>query len=516
MLACGQAVFAQPPVDSDRPRFTLEECIQFALQNQLAIQVQASARERSVEQKNIARSYYFPQVKYAMSYTRLDDQITNTAPTPFSGPAGDIFADAAAYFGIARQAGSAVANAALDNPSAPPFSDARAAARAALPQTAEIGVLGKTLYINQVFLTQPIWTGGKIKYKTQQAELGIRAADADVTKSQQQTVFDVTQAYLSVQLTQSLRDVVEAQSGQIRAIEQLVENLLKHGDEYVTVVDLSRPRTVRQLTQAEQIQIEQSHALAMAALNQTMGFEAGEEFGLVEEKLTDRMVKEPAILSAQQLIEAALDRRPELRQARLGVENAALERRLAKAAYMPDLGLFGQFQYLDDGPGYLTQANLPQWSVGVGLSVPLATGGRRSAQRRRSDLGELQARQTEQLAQQLIALEVQKVYLAYEEAIRRLPLAKAARDESDATLEAYRNIFIGGLVRDEDLPNYFEDLVQARLLRTQAWIGYYKTVYALCVSLAQIHLVTGADNDAIPLPVPASDVGDVSISHFGQ
>lgn len=470
------------------PRYTLADCIAIALENQPAIAARQSALGAAGEQRNVARSYFLPQANFQMTYAHFNQPFTIDTPNPLTGQAADVFSDSAAFFGIARAAGSAAANAALNNPNLPPFSTAKQLALSQIPQQLQIGVLGQNPFVNQVLVTQPLFTGGKILNRYRQSDLGIQAACSDVVKSKQQTMFDVTQAYVGMQLTFELEQVVKDAAGQFAAIGRLVQGLLDEGDEYVTAVDLHRVRAILRLAESERVRIVQSRSIAQAALAQSMGIDPNAEFDVA----SHRLPRVEQHIELAWLIDDALRQRPELLKARLGVQNADLERNLAKAAYSPDLNAFGQFLSLDDGPGFLTNSNIPQWTVGVTLGIPLVTGGRRSAGVRKAEFEQCQLRQTEQLARNLITLEVKKVYLEYLEAETRLPTATEAVSEARSAIDGYRLQLLGNQITDENLPRYFQDLTTARLLLSQAQSEYHQIRFLKALSLAKICLVTGS------------------------
>ena len=62
--------------ESDAPELnrplTLQECIEIALRNQPAIAAQRSAVGIAVEQQQIAKSYFFPQVNLTSRLTHMD------------------------------------------------------------------------------------------------------------------------------------------------------------------------------------------------------------------------------------------------------------------------------------------------------------------------------------------------------------------------------------------------------------------------------------------------------------
>jgi len=482
-----QIVDTHNPAPQSVQRLTLDSCIAIALENQPAIGAQRSAMCVAAERQKIARSYFLPQLGFETRYTHIDEPRTVDLTNPFVGGVGDVFSDAAAYFGIARQAGSAAANAALDNPNLPPFSIAKQMALDALPDRYRVGLLGENSLTTEFLLLQPLWTGGKISYRHQQAQLGVQAASADLAKSRQQTVFDVTQAYLAVQLAHELTQVLDDAAGHFRAIERLVKALIDEGDEYVTPVDSHRARALRLLAESEKIGTEQAADLAYEALRQAMGLEPGAEFEIADQHLTvhKQDIELPAIL------DKAMVRRPELAKARLGVQITELERKLARANYLPDIGLFARFGTIDDDGGFPNPNDRQEWAAGVTLGVPIYTGGRRGAQQRQAGFQQAQAGQVRQLARQLITLEVQKAYLEYLEMSQRLPVAKEAVQETNAALEAYRSLRAD--IEEKAMPDYYEDLVNAWVLHSLARTSYYKTVFQYNLSLAKIRLVTASN-----------------------
>ncbi|HUT91038.1 MAG TPA: TolC family protein [Thermoguttaceae bacterium] len=476
-------------------RLTLDQCIGIALENQPAIRAQHAAMCAAVERGKIAGSYFLPQIDFHARYANIDEPRSVDIPSPFAGQVGDVFSSAAAFFDLAGQYGGNFANAALEPtdplfPVANPlFNQSRDATKNGLPDEWSVGLLGENSLTTEFLLTQPLWTGGKIRYRHQQAQLGVSMASADVAKSKQQTVFDVTRAYLGVQLAVELSQVMDDAVGHFRAIERLIHALLDEANEHVTMVDLHRVRAVRALAESERVRVEQAAQIAHEALRQAMGLDPMAQFEIADYCLTveQRHVELPDILGQ------AMVRRPELAKARLGVQIAGLQRQLAAAEYSPDLALFGRFATIDDDGGFPNPNDRQEWAVGLNLDAPLYAGGRRAAQKRHADFEQARAARLQQLARQLITLEVQKTYLEYVEMHDRLALAKTAREEASGTVEALGNEYKGGFVEEAEMPDHYEDLTQAHLVLALAGTRYYTTIYGHNIAVARIRLVTASD-----------------------
>ena len=156
----------------------------------------------------------------------------------------------------------------------PPFSTAKQAALSQIPADLQFEIFGQSLFYNQILATQPLYTGGKILLRNQQAKLGIQVAGADVTKAKEETVFDVTRAYQGFLLARDLSTAMEGTVGQFRAVERLAQSLLDGGDEYVTTADVTRARALRELAELQRIEFDRAADRAHAALRQAMGISA--------------------------------------------------------------------------------------------------------------------------------------------------------------------------------------------------------------------------------------------------
>jgi len=477
------------PPGEETVRLTLDQCIALALENQPAIAQHEAAVYAAEEQRKIARSYFYPHVGFEARYTHLDQPESVDIPGVFDGVVGDVFTDAAAFFGIARAEDAAKANLALDHPNDPPFSIAKQQAADELPDLLRVDLLGRNVITTDLLVTQPLWTGGKIKYRHQQATLGVEAAGAKVAKSQQETVFHVKRAYVGVQLTEELVAVADDIIGRLRAMESLIQALIDEADEHVSVVDLHRVRAVKSMAEGQRIAAEQGREIAYQALRQAMGVENLAEFAVADPWLTAWQQR----VNPWVVLDEAMIRRPELGRARVGVQIAQLERQLATAHYMPNLVAFGRFDTINDDGGFANPNDRERWASGVTFSVPLFEGGRRSAQCRKAAFEIAQAEKRRQWVRQLIILDVQKAYLEYVELSRRVPAAERAMKEWAKVIQGYRNQFFGDQVREDDMPDYFKDLVEARVLHAVAQAHYYRTLCKHNVALAKIHLVSAAN-----------------------
>jgi outer membrane protein TolC len=475
--------------ETQRP-LTQKECITIALRAQPAIHVQEAAVGAATEVQKQARSYFFPQAGITSRYTVLSQPLNETLQNPLGGQLGQTIADSAAFFGIARQAGSAAAIAALAHPNLPPFSIASQAALSQLPANLNVEIFGQSLFYNQALVTQPLYSGGKIRYHNQQAKLGIDVAGADLTKAKQQAIFDVVRAYQGILLARDLTRATQDTVGQFSAVERLAQSLLDGGDDFVTTADLARARALRLLAANQQIEFERAADLAQAALRQAMGMEAESPVVIAD----DRLVLERVSVDEATVLSMALTRRPELIKAEIGVKNAQLQEKLARAEFQPTVGLFAGATTLSGIRSFPNPGNDFELQAGIAGEIPLFAGGRNIAGVRRSQHQLQQAVESQKLARDYVTLEVKQVFLDYKEMSERLGLAESAVNDAQVALKSYNDQFSAKLIADKDVPKYFENISTGRLLLFTAQARYNQHVYAYNLALAKIRLVTAADD----------------------
>jgi outer membrane protein TolC len=251
--------------------------------------------------------------------------------------------------------------------------------------------IGPFFSLNQERRPTAIFAASAIEPLTQQYRIGLHikleklsrdVAQAKFRLQQQETIDKVKKAYYSILQTSSAL-------GSVREAVKSYHELDKvSGDYVIKQVALKADHLVVQtrLAQAEYEELELANRLATQKeqLNSLLGRSVVTEFDVAPV---------PEFVSvATELTEArkiALERRPELEQARLTVEQATLDRRIKKSEYIPDVSA---------GFVYLTPRNFASIvpknfaNVGVSVSWEFFDWGRKKHQLAEKDLAIEQAK----------------------------------------------------------------------------------------------------------------------------
>ena len=177
--------------------------------------------------------------------------------------------------------------------------------------------------------------------------------------------------------------------------------------------------------------------------------------------------------STANLVEKAMQQRPDLRSIseKLRAANAGLK--IAKAEYFPEIhfgGFAGQQSLWPslNGPNVLGHANESVWSVGLGARWNIFDGGQRKNEVLLAESKRREAEDERREKQDAIGREVWTAYVQFRTAVRQHEAAEtlltSATTSYDASLDAYRY----GVKNLVDLVTAENQLAQARLAVVQS------------------------------------------------
>jgi outer membrane protein len=324
-------------------------------------------------------------------------------------------------------------------------------------------------------IDQPLTQQYKIGLGIRATELGREIAKEDVRAEKQKIAAEVRSAYFELVATEAavdatregVRTLEEAQRVTVRYI---AEKTVLKGDELE--VDARLAKMKYDLSVAENgLTTQREH------LNQLLAREIETPF-----RVDFIPEEDTATMSLEEVRQHASQNRPEIRQAHLKEKQADYDRRIAKAEYIPDLGLAVSYQ------GVQNVQVLPT-NVGVaGFALtwePFDWGRRRNRVREKSNTL-AQAHNGAQETESQIGVEVAAKYRKWKESAL---LLKATRTSHEAATEEFRvtsNKFKqqAALVRD---------LLQAQARSSETAFQYQQALSSYWSSLADLRRAMGEE-----------------------
>jgi outer membrane protein len=313
--------------------------------------------------------------------------------------------------------------------------------------------------------SQLIYAGGRERAMERQARLGREVASLSVGSTKAQLALDVAQAFYDAALADRIVAIAEETLAQAtRTFEQA---RAKREAGLVSEFELLRAQVGRDSLHAPRVRAGNNRDVAYYRLKQLVDLPLGAPIQLAAELDDPRLA--PAARFATRLAEAEATPTPRLRtavtQADLGVQASEAGVTIADAQRKPAIALqsaYGLVNYPGSFPGIDDWRT--NWTVGIGLQLPILTGGRIKAEQNiaRADLDGAKAR-----------LQLVKELSDLDDASARASLG-AARSEWEVTAgtiqQASRAYEIAELRYREGLSTQLE-LTDARLLLAQAQVN---------------------------------------------
>lgn len=504
-LASASAATAPAPAEPSAQaiRLTLADCVRLAVARNADVGAAREEAAAAKAQRKEAFAAYLPSVNATAQYTRLDEPRTVRYKTPAA--VRDFSLDTAAWWSIARVAGTAAADAAFDNRAVDPmqtFNNARTQAASAFPTSQAQPIIGKQFWEADVILKQPLFTGGKISQANAMAELNQKIHELAIGATEDDIVMNVTVAYRGALTAQQVQHDLSELQVQLSTLRESVQGMLAEGSEKASTRDLTRLEVALAHTEQGLAESRRAGQSAMAALRLLIGQDDATPLHLAPVEQAEAS----PVMALQDCERFALNRRPEMNQAHMASKLAGHGISRAKASFSPDVAAFAGWRYLDDQGDIVDPGDNTEWFAGVRLSVPIFEGFSRFAKVAEARSHKRKAMQVELQAQRGILLEVRDAYYALQAAQSKA--AAAARMVEQAgklrkVTEAARVQHIGSdyrrmlLLQDEPALMEFkvvpdvEDQVEADMADTEARINRAQAELGLAVARARLARAMG-------------------------
>jgi cobalt-zinc-cadmium efflux system outer membrane protein len=281
-------------------------------------------------------------------------------------------------------------------------------------------------------LNIPIELGGKRARRVRTAKADLATINSDYDDAVRQLRATATSAFLDAL---SARAILQSKNKSLSQFDRIVlvnEERLRVGD--IGEIELAQSRVERDQFKADVITAQADVYSADLVLGQQLG---------KSEKLAAQLPVPEGTLEGpvrtfdvDQLVAAALERRPDVISKQRAIKTADLRIELANANLLPDLSVSGSYSHTATGTGGFVQP--ADNTLGASLSVNLPFSrlrhrGELEAARATRTQAELQLRSTQLQVEQ----QVRDAYSRYQAAVQRLQLYRAGMlKDADRVLEA--------------------------------------------------------------------------------
>jgi outer membrane protein len=364
LLALPLSVSAQDPAPGT---LSLADALRMAERRNASVRLAAAGADRAAGQQRQADSQLFPQLSGAASYQRAIQNQFQAISERFAPP------DTASGGG-----GDGIAS----SPLAQIF---------AAPNTAVITFSA----------SQNLWTAGKLGAARAGASAARDAADIGLSSARAQALLEVAQAYYDAVAAERLNAIADSTLALTERTLVQVELAREVGT--ASEFDLLRARVTRDNQRAPAIQARGNRRVAHLRLKQllelplqqplTLTTPIRDDASLVTELMAPvRLADERTLTPDTSVASRATVRQAE---AQLTAQEQALQAaRLARLPSVQLTSLYQRFAYPPEGTFLPNSFGLffPNWTVTLGLSFPILSGGRIAGERMVAEANVLEAR----------------------------------------------------------------------------------------------------------------------------
>ncbi len=420
---------------------TLAQAVQLALQNNPALR--AAEDEQSAAQARVGQAHagWFPRLDFTQGFTRGNNPVY--------------------VFGtLLTQRQFTAANFALPTLNTPTPLDNF-----------------QSRFAGQVML----FDSGKTLLRVKGAKRLETAAEFETEQARQDLILRVARAYWDVLVAREELAAAQEALRAAEANEQRTRAMEKTG--LVVTSDLLSAQVFRAQMKDRVIRATNVLELARMGLEREMGF--GPEAHPAEREPAGPLGEPPATTtSLEEWERTALAERPALRAAELSRQAATSNRKLARAEFGPQLGLFADYERDAETLGGPSGNN---WTAGARLEFNLFAGGADRSRLAEAEARERQAGHELEWFRSGVELEVRQAYLESQAAAERAAAAHDAVEQARESTRIIENRYQAGLTT-------ITELLRAQTAQLEARTAYLAALHDWQVARAQLERAAGRLN----------------------
>jgi outer membrane protein len=306
----------------------------------------------------------------------------------------------------------------------------------------------QTTYSGSADLHMLAWDFQKTSLELNAARQRLSASNLLTDRNQQAIIFEVAQLYLNALTDQDLLQAAALTRKSLNSLLDRTNDLIQAGR--AVPVDAFKIQTQIAQIDSDSATIGAQRQAALSSLAATMGYQ-GQLPALRYAPASETTPATPA--DQQQLLQTALEQRPDMKAAKFESKSAADLERAARRAYLPRIdfrataiqygaqnpvgfpALIGQLLPSLPVPNMSTPSEVNNWTVGLHIAVPVFDSGRRSGQIKAAAAQAEQARLAQTSTSLNIAREVQTSYADLQSAQARIKAMQEAVVQSQETLK---------------------------------------------------------------------------------
>ncbi|SMC32315.1 TolC family protein [Sporomusa malonica] len=319
-----------------------------------------------------------------------------------------------------------------------------------------------TNFDNQIALTLPLYSGGKLENQIKQAKLDLKVAELDVEAAKQQLKLTVVTEYLTV-----LEYLNEVRVNQ-ETVKNYEEHLKQVKDKFdlglVAKTDVLSSQVDLASSQDNLVKAKNNYTNAVAALNNAIGLPHATEVTLKDEFAYEKYPK-----TLEECLQYAVEHRPELIQYEAKIASANYDVDIAKSGRRPTVNLTAEQDWYDS---HLIGSKNSNWLLKLTTSINVFDTGLTNSNVKQAQHNVDMVLDKAGQQRDTILLNVREYYLSMHEAEKRIDSNKVSVEYAEESLMIQKARYEVGIGTNLDLRDAVLSLDSAKKDYIQALYDY--------------------------------------------
>ena len=320
-------------------------------------------------------------------------------------------------------------------------------------------------YETKLALTQPIYTGHRLRNAVRVSQAQANAESAQTNKIESELIFRVKSTYFKVLHAEKILQIAETAREQVKAHQRDVENFVAQG--LARKNELLKAQVKFFEAELAVIQANNAVQLGLAALENIIGVKLEDRLKLENIEFGD--MQEPEL---EESIKKAKSKRMELLMVSHNLEAAKHALSIVRGEKYPSVAAFGSYSYGKPGLDFVKNEWMDYWIVGVGAEWILWNWGETRSKIEQAQLNVTKLEYLQRQLNNVIELEVTQACLKMKEAMNRILVACEMVNQAQENYRVTENIYKQGQLKNTDFLDAQMDLTRAKIEKTRAEIDY--------------------------------------------
>jgi protease secretion system outer membrane protein len=321
---------------------------------------------------------------------------------------------------------------------------------------------------------------GWARYKQGKAQS--KYGEAQFESQQQEVIFRVVNAYLDLLFKQELLALAQVERDMYVEQRKVNDRLFEKGEG--TKTDMLETQARLDVSEAGLLEAQDNLTVSRDTLGAIIGGEVGE---------VDRLVPEFKVRPGDgQPFEywkaIAMERNPDIKTLKYGVEIAEQEVLKARAGHTPRIDLVGTYGKTSSDSITTFQEDQTIRSIGFQINIPIYSGGQVNAQSRQAVAGREKAKEDLQAQIDKIVLELRRDYSVMSSSVKRVDALEKSVASSETLIVATEQSIKGGVRINLDALNAKQQLYTAKRDLAQARYNYLLTSLRMRASVGTLNV----------------------------